>query len=123
MPIQWLLRKHCRRQSYRVATWPRVLVVHLRRWHYNIPRGRFDKLPQHVEFGLEFRPEQAVSYALRGVVVHDGGANRGHYTAFARGPTEQDWHYYDDLDARTPHATTSATVLAAQAYLLFYEQL
>ena len=53
-------------------------------------------------------------------MVHSGPAGRGHYTAFARGPTESTWHYYDD--SCEPRATTSANVLAAQAYLLVYEQ-
>ena len=110
----------CRRQSYRVATWPRVLVIHLRRWNYNIAQGNADKRKEHVEFGEEFRPEETIDYALRGVVVHSGPAGRGHYTAFARGPTESTWHYYDD--SCEPRATTSANVLAAQAYLLVYEQ-
>ena len=97
-----------------------MLVIHLRRWNFNIAQGNADKRKEHIEFGEEFRPEETIDYALRGVVVHSGPAGRGHYTAFARGPTESTWHYYDD--SCEPRATTSANVLAAQAYFLVYEQ-
>ena len=112
--------KDCRRRSYSVSSWPRVLVAHLKRWRYNADAGNFDKLDQHVSFGLEFRPEHSVNYALRGVVAHSGPAGFGHYTAFARGPTEAQWHFYND--SRKPRAATTADVLAAQAYLLVYER-
>ena len=96
------------------------LVAHLKRWRYNANAGNFDKLDQHVSFGLDFRPEHSVNYALRGVVAHSGPAGFGHYTAFARGPKEAQWHFYND--SSNPRAATTADVLAAQAYLLVYER-
>jgi len=59
-------------------------------------------------------------YALVGVVVHEGSLSGGHYIAYVRtavDPTR--WHHFSDTQVTE---ATEGSVLAAQAFLLFYER-
>ena len=109
-----------RRKAFTVSRWPQVLVVHLKRWSFRTTTRTFDKLNQNIKLDLEFHPHASAHYRLRGVVEHHGNAYAGHYTAFARGPREAQWHHYND--AAKPRAVESNDVLAATAYILIYEQ-
>ncbi|ODM93227.1 Ubiquitin carboxyl-terminal hydrolase 11 [Orchesella cincta] len=58
-------------------------------------------------------------YDLYSCVCHFGSASSGHYTAFARNPVTNQWHYFNDntISERTP-----AEAEYASAYVLFYEK-
>lgn len=110
----------------RVAAAPPVLVVHLKRFRAGV-RG---KCAQHVAFPERlslraFMPRAAAAnaptYRLCAVVVHcdiAGFVLFGHYVAFVRA-SDGAWHLADD--ARVVPVPASR-VLAAQAYLLVYQQ-
>ena len=74
-------------------------------------------MPVSFEFQLPV-PGRAVPYTLQAIVVHHGEAGSGHYTAFVKS-VDENWYYCDDNVA--PQLVSPAQVLAAEAYLMFYE--
>lgn len=59
-------------------------------------------------------------YDLYAVDNHFGGLGGGHYTAYAKHPETEQWHYFDDSSVRPvqdPNDTKSSA-----AYLLFYRR-
>ncbi|CAL8118805.1 unnamed protein product [Orchesella dallaii] len=58
-------------------------------------------------------------YDLYSCVCHFGSASSGHYTAFARNPVTNQWHYFNDntISERIP-----AEAEYASAYVLFYQK-
>ncbi len=62
---------------------------------------------------------QESSYDLIGVICHHGTAGGGHYTAYALNNVDQEWYEYDDSFVGQ---VEPATVMAAEAYVLFYRK-
>ena len=58
-------------------------------------------------------------YDLSGVICHHGSAGGGHYTAYALNPFDQEWYEFDDSSVTK---VDNATVMAAEAYVLFYRK-
>ena len=119
-------RATCRAQSRRskrteLIKWPQVLVVTLKRWRVlSMNPDRIQKDPTHVGFELAWSAEHdRPPYLLRSLIVHDGEAGGGHYTAYVRGQSNV-WYFCDDWCS--PRQVAVAEVLGAQAYLLFYER-
>ena len=56
---------------------------------------------------------------MTGVICHHGYAGGGHYTAYALNHKDEEWYEFDDS-----HVTKvdPATVLNAEAYVLFYRK-
>ncbi|PKI83803.1 ubiquitinyl hydrolase 1 [Malassezia vespertilionis] len=59
-------------------------------------------------------------YDLYAVDNHFGGLGGGHYTAFAKNPTDDRWYNYDDSSVRP--VNDPEAVKTAAAYLLFYRR-
>jgi len=127
---------------------PQTLCFHLGRLHFDHTTGRAVKLNHHVKFPLianfskygfnENAPDLLLSripeldmkvsstvmafrrrlFELRSVIVHHGGNNGGHFTAF-RCVGANTWYYISDDQVV---AVTVAQVLASHAYMLFYER-
>ena len=106
--------------------------------------GREAKISTTIPFPLRdldiapyvagYTPSMGTSkYDLFAVVVHAGGMERGHYTAYARrmaplgaggehSPTGG-WHYFDDSTVvPVTESDVSSTRVASLAYLLFYSK-
>ena len=62
---------------------------------------------------------QESRYDLVGVICHHGTAGGGHYTAYALNNIDQEWYEYDDSYVSKVEA---ATVMNAEAYVLFYRK-
>ncbi len=110
-----------REKDVQLVRWPQVLVVHLKRWDV-ISMAPFvqQKVPTKIHFEVILPVEvRRPPYYLRGVVVHHGGAGIGHYFAYVRAP-DNFWYLCDDW--RRPRLVSVDEVLAAEAYMLFYEQ-
>ena len=106
-----------------VVRWPRVLVLHLKRWEVVPgPVYRLRKNNDAVSFESVLNVGDGGGvYDLRGVVNHSGAAGGGHYTAFVRAQ-DNFWYFCNDSPPEAPRRVPAATVLASQAYLLVYER-
>ncbi|KAN0061922.1 hypothetical protein ACQY0O_005917 [Thecaphora frezii] len=59
-------------------------------------------------------------YDLYGVDNHFGGLGGGHYTAYAKNPSDGKWYEFDDSSVRP--VPDPETVKSSSAYLLFYRR-
>ncbi|MCO5585236.1 hypothetical protein L7F22_039169 [Adiantum nelumboides] len=59
-------------------------------------------------------------YDLYAVDNHFGGLGGGHYTAYAKHPETEQWHYFDDSSVRSVHDPNETK--SSAAYLLFYRR-
>lgn len=106
---------------------PDVLVVHLKRFSYT--RYLRDKLETHVDFPLQdldlskymLCPETVtpVVYDLFAVSNHFGNLGGGHYTAFCKLATDEQWYCFDDAHVSP---VNPSDVQTAAAYVLFYRR-
>ena len=103
-----------------VVSWPRVLVIHLKRWGAVNEFGEREKDTRIVSFGRLLNLG-GHTYMLKGVVLHGGDFGGGHYTTYVRTGRGQ-WYLCDD--SKETEEAEEASVLSAQdAYLLLYERL
>ena len=79
------------------------------------------KINNHVSFETLLLLDQDAAYDLRSVLVHHGDQpGGGHYTSYVRAQ-DNFWYHCDDRDER-PRRSATEEVLAARAYMLFYEK-
>jgi hypothetical protein len=112
---------------------PPVLFIHLKRYSFDRAKGLVKKettveFSDTLEIGEEMYAAQGEQmyaaqgpgpvYALRAVVTHMGEDNAGHFVAYVS--VEGEWWACSDLDTWRVNVSE---VLAAEAYLLFYEKL
>lgn len=128
---------YCDKCREHVAAWkhihlyrtPPILIVHLKRFHYNAINHRRDKIDLLVQFplvGLDLRdqvmhwnPGEEPVYDCYAVSNHFGGLGGGHYTAFALND-EGEWCNFDD--SRVTKNVDESEVVSSAAYLLFYRR-
>jgi len=120
-------RRKCTK-SFTIQRFPRVLVLHLKRFSGGTGSFRGAKLSTLIDFphaldlsdfasdskALTARPR----YNLYAVSNHSGSTHSGHYTAYCRHPYSGGWYYYNDSRV-TKHSKGS--VCSAEGYVLFYE--
>ncbi|RMZ92033.1 hypothetical protein DV736_g726, partial [Chaetothyriales sp. CBS 134916] len=106
---------------------PDILIMHLKRFSSN--RNFRDKLDVRVDYPIEgldmssmiqdVEDGKSMYYDLIAVDNHYGGLGGGHYTAFAKHATTNQWYEYNDasVSKRNPDA-----VVTSAAYLLFYRR-
>ena len=100
--------------------WPRVLIVHLKRWVVmREPVFSQRKVVDYVDYEMLLPADAGRPvYHLRGVVVHHGDVGGGHYTSIVRA-SDNSWYLCDDGAYPTPIPAEHA--LRQQAMLLVYE--
>ncbi|KAG8687461.1 CSN-associated deubiquitinating enzyme Ubp12 [Ceratobasidium sp. 423] len=104
---------------------PDILVVHLKR--FSNARAMRDKIDALVEFpitGLDLNDrvgesEEECVYDLFAVDEHMGGLGGGHYRAYAKNLSDNEWYHFDDSYVTKSSAEDS---INANAYLLFYRR-
>jgi len=111
----------------RVTILPDTLCIHLKRFRHEFAFS--SKISSKVTFpliDLDMRPwlhQDCISgesrYDLVGVICHHGTAGGGHYTAYSLNNNDQEWYEYDDSYVSKVEA---ATVMNAEAYVLFYRK-
>ena len=110
--------------SQRLVVRPPVLAIHVKRWiRQNTRRKavRFVKDPRQISFPEVLSMDELGrrEYKLRAVIVHESPmCFAGHYIAYARGHHDR-WLKFDDGEISEVQL---GDVLAAQAYMLFYEE-
>ncbi|KAI9274170.1 hypothetical protein BY458DRAFT_454752 [Sporodiniella umbellata] len=107
---------------------PKNLVIHLKRFAFDLERCAMRKVHQHVNFPAKIdmapfvskeRRIQAATYKLYAVLVHDGhSCDSGHYYAYVRTPSGNWTMINDDIVSQV----SEQEVLSQKAYMLFYEQ-
>jgi len=89
---------------------PPVLELHLRRFEYDFSTDQMVKINERFEFPTtldldrgerkyftaDSDPNVVNKYRLHSVLVHSGGPNGGHYYAFVRPLTSEQWYRFDD---------------------------
>ena len=100
---------------------PPMLLLHLKRFEYNISAQKKEKF---VDFQLEklslkdhTSEEHQLLYNLRAVSNHFGTINGGHYTSYCKSPQDDVWYNFDD----TSVTRLKTSVKTSAAYLLFYD--
>jgi ubiquitin carboxyl-terminal hydrolase 7 len=93
------------KKGIRFITFPPVLNLQLKRFHFDLEKMDMVKLNTRFEFHRKldltsFAPNAGI-YILYAVVVHSGDVNSGHYYAHIRPNLEQGWFKFDD-DVVTP---------------------
>jgi len=119
-------KNQCASKTMSVWRYPDTLIVQLKRFVYHELSST--KIDNKVVFPLEgFDLANYISgpksdelvYDLQSCVCHFGGANSGHYTAYARHAINSDWFYSNDetVVRQTPHDADFSNV-----YILFYQR-
>lgn len=118
----------------RIDLWklPPVLVLHLKRFEFDMASGRFRKLNTDLTAPLDFDLSSYVSspqretaeYEVVAVANHHGAFGSGHYTAtcFVRDPEKEDatgkWHSFDDSNVSSI-SERRERVVSRDAYVIF----
>jgi len=93
------------KKGIRFLTFPPVLNLQLKRFHFDLEKMDMVKLNSNFEFQRRIDLSQyapgAGTYVLHAVVVHSGDVNSGHYYAHIRPTLETSWFKFDD-DTVTP---------------------
>ena len=126
-PIQCTTCKQRRESSKRLQVYrfPRVLVLHLKRFgndrkkirtKVEFPITDFDASTLTID---EHHPVNTPVYDLFAVCEHSGRMNMGHYTATCLGPSDSGWSGFNDN-----HVSQSdpSDIDKSAAYVLFYKQ-
>ena len=112
-------RRACASLHTELVKWPDVLVLHLKRRVVSFAPFRYHKIPTKVDYETVLPIAPGTTYHLRGVIVHHGDAERGHYTAHVRAGNGR-WYFCDDNVS--PIAVTTQIALAQEATMLLYER-
>ncbi|XP_043480258.1 uncharacterized protein LOC122509966 isoform X1 [Leptopilina heterotoma] len=107
----------CATKSLTVHRYPKFLIVYLKRFVFHECISM--KLDDKVTFPLVGLSVGKHLYDLYACVCHFGGVSAGHYTAYARNPRTDLWHYYNDEETskKKPHDEDFSN-----AYILFYNR-
>ena len=96
-------RKIDARKFARIQKAPKVLVLQLKRFEYNLTTFARYKVNDKFEFGREINIQEYMSdpsvpqwYQLKGVVVHSGTAEGGHYSSIVL--VDGKWIMFNDRD-------------------------
>ncbi|TKR80891.1 hypothetical protein L596_014876 [Steinernema carpocapsae] len=119
-------------KTCRITKLPEILCIHLKRFRHDyvystkvstsvtFPICDLDLsefLCENVDLSSDLTPTE---YDLCAFVTHrGGGSDYGHYLAYCRNETDNNWYEFDDS---TVTRIDAAEVLNKQAYVLFYQK-
>ena len=110
---------------------PDILVITLRRFEYNTQTGIRHKINDEFEICENFNlkelmvsQEEDIFYDIKGIVIHTGTANSGHYISLIKA---DDWLEFNDSDVATirqktafDNAAAKGPIPSSNAYILIY---
>ncbi|AYV83828.1 MAG: putative ubiquitin carboxyl-terminal hydrolase 2 isoform X1 [Hyperionvirus sp.] len=99
------------RKKMRVYSFPRVLIIYLKRF------SNRRKIDDFMEVPLYFSRDEEERYELVGVIEHFGSVGGGHYTA--NGKIGGKWYAFNDSSV---NEIEKGQVVTRNAYVLFYEK-
>ncbi|XP_014209572.1 ubiquitin carboxyl-terminal hydrolase 11 isoform X2 [Copidosoma floridanum] len=110
-------KNQCATKTLNVHRYPKFLIVYLKRFVFYECLSM--KLDNKVTFPLVGLNCGKHLYDLYACVCHFGGVSAGHYTAYAKNPQMDVWHYYNDemTSKQKPQEEDFSN-----AYILFYSQ-
>ena len=100
-----------RRTCFDINKLPKCLIIHLKRFVTDMVTGDLVKVQDKLEFpnkldmapftvqvldaksGVKPKPRH---YNLKGVIVHDGDLNTGHYFSYIQDRETHRWYHFDD---------------------------
>ena len=109
----------------KLSSLPPVLVVHLNRFDYDMTTFERIKLNSQFEFPFDEMHLEGEDYYLRGIVMHTGSAEFGHY--FSHVKINNEWYTFNDTKVTKTTAEEiqkdafGGKSYSPNAYLLFYE--
>jgi len=111
-------------KKFSISRLPKILVVHLKRFSYRGQMSR-ERIDDVVLFPIndfdtsEFVEEkgQNMKYDLFAISNHYGSLGGGHYTAFVKGRSDNQWYKCDDSSVSRCDASQ---IVTEAAYVLFY---
>jgi ubiquitin C-terminal hydrolase len=123
---------------FRLLTWPRILILHLKRFGYDEHRRQKKinitvTIPTELTVGKTFLEDnvrkcigsEKIKYNLFGVLCHGGDVGGGHYWAYTKGIAgEESNHWYEYNDSSSTDACNNilrVLTMSSNPYLLFYE--
>eukprot|EP00112_Aurelia_sp_Birch-Aquarium-sp1_P010751 Seg2289.2 transcript_id=Seg2289.2/GoldUCD/mRNA.D3Y31 product="Ubiquitin carboxyl-terminal hydrolase 15" protein_id=Seg2289.2/GoldUCD/D3Y31 len=129
----WFCPK-CRRnqvatKAISVSRWPDVLIVHLKRFHFEGLQSV--KVTSPVDFPLsnfcldfvcsaETSAKENCVYDLTGCVCHTGSLTSGHYTSYSKNFVDSKWyHFNDDVTCEVD----PREIDFEKVYMLFYQKI
>ena len=127
-------------KSQNFKTLPRMLIFVLKRFEFDFNTMSRIKLNDYYEFPIDLDMNKYTGeylnnkgsdinnkYKLKSIVIHQGHCEGGHYYAFIRDNSTQEWHQFNDTSV-TEFDTNNIPKEAfggntnKSAYLLFYEK-
>lgn len=105
---------------------PKILVVHLKRFHFT--QHSRSKLNYVVNFPIKdldldkfvINPKvKGVKYDLFAVSNHSGSLSGGHYTAYAKNSSNDQWYSFND--SHVSKLKNEASIVSNSVYTLFYQ--
>lgn len=118
-------------KRFSIQRFPKVLVLHLKRFSSNGGHQLGAKINTAIDYpltdldlsrycnrGAVSRSPDSPLYDLYAVIDHAGYAGAGHYTARCRHPYSGQWFHFNDAAVT---AIDSGEIISSNAYILFYE--
>ena len=100
-----------------------VLIIQLKRF---TEKGKITTKVNYPLNGLDLggyvdekKKDDDLIFDLKGVVLHQGSLNSGHYTSYCRNARNSKWYHFDDEYVRE---VEEELVVDANAYILLYER-
>ncbi|KAF7260937.1 hypothetical protein EG68_01835 [Paragonimus skrjabini miyazakii] len=118
------LRRRCAK-SFSIHKFPRILVLHLKRFSGERFRSKMSILVDYPitdldlsEFASSSCQQRRAKYNLYAVSNHSGSVYAGHYTATCKHHFRDTWYEYNDSRV---HSTGTQSIVSPEGYVLFYE--
>lgn len=124
-------------KQIRIIKWPQYLCLQLQRWDFNYDTQERTKLNHKFEFPIQLDTQtfhetsENLRYCLKGVIIHQGTAEEGHYFAIVKHDKSNDWYVCNDQSidyfeiSELPKwafgLSDDSLAKIGTGYLLFYE--